>query len=420
MVREWFPHLTALQRLALVFVYDRTLGWGKEWERITTRQCATGIVGEDGTRYAAPFTSCHKRAGETLRSLVRLGVLRTEEGGRNRTLRYALCYEWNPEKDGQNLEMKLPKRLKVGAETPPKVGAFPPPKVGAETPPQRDNRNKRNQKEELAFADAKRESPKEGGIKTEERKTIEESIVRLSKKAKARSAVKMTDGRAMRKDGTGFLPRKCRVPLFWRELWSRHFPDVPVDPLPVVSQQVLWQYWKAWTECRPFGEFADFLGWVFENWNAIRLGTFAWMTGFPKAPAVRMVTSSKLRPLFEEAYREKEAVALWRKLEPHERKLRELVENGMDPDKAREVVERQYATKKELAELKASRERMAVMIETFNRRAGSRRGAGMAQEAPEAESAPSSLPGAVRPGLRKRGGKDGATGSFARWKEDEE
>ena len=94
------------------------------------------------------------------------------------------------------------------------------------------------------------------------------------------------------------------------------------------------------------------------------------MTNYPKAPALRMIVSSKLRGYYEEAYREKEALALWRKLEPHERRIRELVENGMDPDKAREVVEREFGTKKELAELSKARQRLNIMLETFNRREG--------------------------------------------------
>ena len=40
----------------------------------------------------------------------------------------------------------------------------------------------------------------------------------------------------------------------------------------------------------------------------------------------------------------------------------------MDPEKAQQLVEREFATKKELAELSKARQRLSVMMETFNRR----------------------------------------------------
>jgi hypothetical protein len=138
--------------------------------------------------------------------------------------------------------------------------------------------------------------------------------------------------------------------------------------MPKASVAILHTYWKNWVEARNEGEFIEYLEWLFDNWNALRVGSFAWMTNYPKAPALRMIVSGKLRAYYEEAYREKEALAIWRKLEPHERRIRDLVENGVDPDKAREVVEREFGTRKELAELAKARQRMGIMLETFNRR----------------------------------------------------
>lgn len=366
--REWFPFLSSTQRLAIIFVYDRTLAWGKEWERITTKHCSEGIFGKDGTCHAAPFTSCRKRAGTILRSLFDLGMLRKQSRNGDRACRYAFNFDWQP-------TMKLPKRLRMAqekaqktsnewGEIAPKDGGESTPMIGVKAPRLiRDTSykgKKVNQTEELANAERVRESSGKG--------ELEMAIVVVRKRARDKAKDRLTDGRALRKDKSGFLPTKARLPLFWRELWLDCFPGVPLDPLPKISANILWTYWRDWTLARSDGEFSDYLRWVFENWNALRVGSFGWATSFPKAPAIRMIVSVKLRPFFEEAYRECEMVAIWRKMEPHERRMAELVEKGMDPDKAREVVEREFATKKELVELRKARERMSIAMETLARR----------------------------------------------------
>jgi len=105
-IREWFLDLSALERLAVLFVYDRTVGWGKTWERITMRQCAEGVWGEEGICYAAPFTSCKNRARTIMSHLVLRKVLLSRPSvtdGRSRV--YALNLRWTPE------PRRIPKRL---------------------------------------------------------------------------------------------------------------------------------------------------------------------------------------------------------------------------------------------------------------------------------------------------------------------
>ncbi len=350
MLREWFRYLTALQRLALLFIFDRTLGWGKEWERITMDHCSQGIVGSDGVFYAAPFTSCRKRAAEVVHSLVELGLVRVESRKHDRAKRYALNFDWTPK------PMQLPKRLKQGGENAPLMGAKTPPFLGAKTPRLREENKEGKPKEETTDASVRG------------RKGIEEIVLNVKVRSRKRAALRQADGRPLRQYKSGFLPSRSALIITWRELWLRFFPDIPLEPLPKTSVSILHTYWKNWVQARNEGEFYDYLEWLFDNWNALRVGTFSWMTGYPKAPALRMIVSSKLRAYYEEAYREKQAIAVWRKLEPHERRIRELVENGMDPEKAQQMVEREFATKKELAELSKARQRLSVMMETFNRR----------------------------------------------------
>lgn len=82
--REWSPALNALDFRALMFVLDRTLGWRKEWEAISRKQCVEGIVDHrSGKRYSYGFISCEKRAGEVLKRLVERGVLKRRKKFKN-------------------------------------------------------------------------------------------------------------------------------------------------------------------------------------------------------------------------------------------------------------------------------------------------------------------------------------------------
>lgn len=381
-MREWSIGLSAIQRLALMFVFDRTLGWGKEWEYITLDHCTKGIVAEDGTVYAAPFTSNKQTARKALTELEAMGYLRVQESPIvGRPKRYSLNF------NQVEAYMRVPKRLKNkitgdsekgtgSAESDTNItqsgvqkwsaeGFISEPPLGCKSGLQRDILRiyKKKPKGKTKISDA------EPAPQVSEKENLERAVIKVQTFAKSRlSEKKMKGGRNCRKDGTGFLPKQSNVALFWRELWTEHFPDTPLEAMPLVSQKILWQYWRSWTESRGTGEFLEYLTWIFENWNALRLGSFSWMTNFPKAPSVRLVTSAKLRHVFEEAYKAREAIALWRKLEPHERKLRELVENGMDPDKAREVVEREYSTAKELKKISEARQKLHIAMETANRR----------------------------------------------------
>lgn len=387
LVREWFRDFSALERLALLFIYDRTLGWGKEWERITMDQCSQGVISDEGVCYAAPFTSCRKRAAATLTALFDAGAIRRGPASADKSRRYALNFDYKP-------NMQLPKRLKHGGGTAPYVGAETPHTLGAETPHQREEEIRVTKEKSLVAA-----SDHQSAGATDSRDELEIAITKVRSRSKSRASEKSKAGRALRKDGSGILPTKTALAAMWRSLWMEHFPDLALDAPPQISLHILWQYSKKWTEARKAGEFADYLAWLFENWNAVRLGSFSWMAGAPKAPALRLIVSAKLRAYFEEAYRDKETVALWRKLEPHERRLNELVESGMDPDKARESVEKEFASKKELVELHKARQRMSAMLETFNRRQG-HHAASSAEERP-------TKPRALRP-----------TESFNKWKEE--
>lgn len=100
-LRYWFHHLTALERLAVMFIYDRTLGWNKEWETITIEQFTKGVFGycKDTDKFecfAAPFTRDRTRAQNVLKGLVEKGVIFRREipNHPKGMIEYSLNIDW--------------------------------------------------------------------------------------------------------------------------------------------------------------------------------------------------------------------------------------------------------------------------------------------------------------------------------------
>ncbi len=111
-LRRWFHHLTALERLAVMFVYDRTCGWNKEWERITVNQFTQGVFGFDEEEggfecYAAPFSKDRTGAQKVINRLIEKGaILRRDIPGDPKG-----CKEYSLNEDWDYPTIKVPARV---------------------------------------------------------------------------------------------------------------------------------------------------------------------------------------------------------------------------------------------------------------------------------------------------------------------
>lgn len=107
-LRDWFHHLSAIERLIVIFVYDRTWGWNKEWEVITYEHFTKGVfgyipagkwTGELGEirSYAAPVSSDRTTVSKALNSLVAKGALlrRKVKGHPRGLIQYSLNAGWD-------------------------------------------------------------------------------------------------------------------------------------------------------------------------------------------------------------------------------------------------------------------------------------------------------------------------------------
>lgn len=378
--REWFLHLSALERLAVLFVYDRTFGWNKRFERITLDQFSKGVWSspESGNEqaeqqarvcYAAPFTRDRTSASRIIRDLTERGVLIvTHESRRSGNAKlYALNVDWNPTST-ENTLMKLPKRLKQPNSVKRRVESDEggidfntDDSIDSNTLDSIDFNTQRETKEEEKQND---KIPNAGGVRVE----VEKSIRSIKAKSKKRLLDKSQAGRMLRSDATGFHPTKAALTLVWRDLFSTHFPNEPISEMTAATRTILWNYWKTWTLARKSGEFREYLDWLFECWNSIRVGTFSWMDDCPKVPQARIIVNGKLRVMLEETYQHKDRLREWSKLEPSERAFKRLVEDqGMDRDAATKIVQREHASATELRRIREERAKLKIQQEQLER-----------------------------------------------------
>jgi hypothetical protein len=344
-----------------MFVYDRTIGWSKEWEVITGVQASEGVWSADKTfpPYAAPITKKRDRATECLHSLVDDGFLRRTKSGK--FYRYAL-----------NLDpMKIPKRLqeamKSGSCDPvsghtcdPVSGHVSDPVSGHKEYPSR--RVSKGEEESAPRPTASSALP----TLREQKFEIETAMLDIKAKSKLRSA-SPTKGKFARRanddgTGTGFVPYRNALPALLRSLHAEHFPSEEMATIPYLSLNILHQYATNWTLARKTGEFMDFLTWIFMNWTALGAGVFAWMKDFPPSPSVRIITSAKLRGFIEEAFLDREKWDRWRNMNDYERRVQHLVSNrGMTQEKAEFTARKETGFRDEMKSLEEERRMIQVL-----------------------------------------------------------
>lgn len=104
-IREWMSALTHTEFKCVMFIFDRTAGWKKQWERIPHKHFVNGIIDGDGNCWASGTGLAHRTVINCLASLVKKKIVLRKDS-RNGVYSYSLNYRW------ENLYIDIPKRLK--------------------------------------------------------------------------------------------------------------------------------------------------------------------------------------------------------------------------------------------------------------------------------------------------------------------
>lgn len=359
-LREWFPLLNDKERLALLFVFDRTVGWGKEWERISRGQCVYGIEDANGKRVATGFASNESRAGAILKRLVDLGMLRASatQSSTDRSRLYAL-----------NPDMKFPKnkaeKRDRGGQKCISEGDTSVSLRGTEVSPSNKSSKKKevSQREERPQPSATEGSPEEAIVELE-RRTV--AVRARSRKRKVEQADR---GKKVRDNKTGFVPTRAAARKKWQLLLDEYFPEEHYPAWPPRLESAVVGYAKVWTEARRSGEFYDYLEFVFRYWRQIRVSGFGWMARCPSFPIAELFVSAKLRSIFEIAYAEREKIERMALLNEFDRRVEEVVEKGVDRDVARDQVRQEFGFRDEEKRLKKMKYDIVTLTERMQQQA---------------------------------------------------
>jgi len=355
--RQWLPYLSGNEFAVVRFIFDRTAGWGKEWEKIPLRHFTDGVIAKDGQTYGKTTLS-DKTVRTMLSALTDRGVIlcRREAGD---SASYSLNYEWTP-------IMKIPKRLKENAEkelatpvnfTTPLRQDLPKPPVNF-TDHKREERKSLREREATAIADA---ITVESGTRIETREELEAGIAKATAASRSRRELKKQEGYHMRGKDGGFVPSVEAMRKLWVDLHNKHSPQIPPSALPDKSIHMLRSYCREWNGRNVGKEWVDFLEWVFENWSGICRTSLRWMTSKPDAPMPAMVASSKLRVHLENGWQHREKIAAIYALPPREREIRFLMlERGITKEHAESMVRTRAQATDAMAVVVAERENLEI------------------------------------------------------------
>lgn len=347
LLREWVPYLKPIEALVVLFIADRTAGWGKESEEITHRHFLEGIRDrKNGTVYAGALPLSHPPLIAALRHLTALGAISATKGRKRTT--YALNLDWNPYPENQTMALPTPKRLlnlqtlqsTEGKGSLPLIGKGSLPSEGKGSLPYKKRKLKKGKIEE--------------GNPSDSHRAGEEN----SDSGELSSAISYARGRAVSR-------RKAKVdrwsalsaPTAWIDLCRLH-SVAGFAALTVADGCVLHQYGKKWMKAHsaPVADWLAFLGWVVGRWPAIMAEHFSWAKPAPPAiPSLRFLL--KLSDRFEMAWHGRAALEMKAGMTTRERELAALMAKGMDKEVAeRDVDSRLGLTRQREGLEKAARE----------------------------------------------------------------
>lgn len=348
--RDWRHCFTSTEFSLLMFVYDRTYGWSKVWERISSTQCVDGVFSKEGICYAGACSSSASRARNTLSSLVERGILLRKDSNSpvDRAYYYAINANWEADK-----EMKLPKRLKENREKESsdctQKGTMDCTQKGTLDCTQKGTINIVNNKDNRSITVS--DSLSESGS---EIPTKDNSSTDLKVSADLRNGVKVIEGK---KRVRKLKVTNLSVSTELQKLQKRNFPDIPIVGISKGHIIAICKYGKRWTTPE---DFFRFISWCYENWATLRHTTLGWMSDAPLAPHARFFATSKLQVILETQYNNKAEVEAWQSLSPEEIRIKKLArlkgvsEDSISQEKTRIATSKLKMNAKSISDAKAT------------------------------------------------------------------
>lgn len=310
--------------MVLMFVFDRTVGWGKLVERVKLRHFESGI---EGVTCGTGMPS--KTVRRALSALVEKQTLVRTRGRDGDT--YGINFDWKPEED----VLKLPKKDRQTRE-----GALAQPK-NREQSGQIDHSDWSNRPPRVVnLTGHKNITPQEGNFEEPNRReatpsrspsVLGDTIERAKARAAARASAKESKARGS--------ARVADLRVFWEKAWRETYEGYPCPAWSPKARGQLATLVKG-LDLGQGQTVTDFLDWVVRSWATVRATRLWWMQErpAPERPDVGFLVVFKDK--FLDAWGDRTTLHQEMSLTREQRLTRRNMREGMSYEQAKEAAAR--------------------------------------------------------------------------------
>ena len=274
LLRHWLKHLTGCEAACVLFIFDRTIQWGKMHERIPIRHFTDGIVSRDLKVHSEGVNYSRRQVMNALAALEAGGLIEVSSTSATAPKLFGLRVEANEDelKNFSNMKKIItPKRLKnaasTGAETAQvkhETGAETAP-TGAETAPHK----RRKEKKTKTSKEKKLGSP--DGEQT--LSSVEERIAARQSEREAKRQQYLKQNRTL---------LKKELSRFWSDTIANYHADMRSLRLNIAQTSALYGKQKKFVVAMHEESFTAFIDFSIAHWHNIVASTFHWMTDAPQ------------------------------------------------------------------------------------------------------------------------------------------
>lgn len=350
MTRQWKPGMTYAERAILDFVFDRTVGWGKEWEAMPLRHMAEGF-GQDGPQAWASNGTGISRAAliPALARLLDKGVIRKQEGSGRAADKFAINFNWTPDTDTPTFRQAMLRLPKDAKKQQPQTPRFAPDegRSGQPTLPMRSTRLTRNR-------DTNKESNQESATQTGEAPAGLPGISASRFAGIVAEVKKQGEQRAEKAKASSRFTVQGLQAIFNSE-WSAAFPETPVVAWKQHEGFALKQ-WGARYQSSTRLPFAELFSWCVSRWRQIMAHQFRTFKAAPDFPAVGFMV--KFADRFQDAYARRAELERRASMTERETAIERAKDKGMDEDTAERHADERLGLSEQREALKKERRRL--------------------------------------------------------------
>jgi len=278
LLRHWLKHLNGCEAACVLFIFDRTIQWGKLHERIPLRHFTDGIVSRDLKVHSEGVNYSKRQIMTALKKLEDGNLIEVLSTSPTAPKLFGIRIEATTDELKQFSNMKKiarPKRMKNVDEDHVGTGEIISPKkrrTGEETSPTGEKTSPHKRRKEKTTKSSK------------EKKLCSADAEQTLTSVEERIAKKQTEREEKRRryiEQNRTLLKK-ELSRFWRDTIANYHDDMRALSLNVAQTSALYGKQKKFVAAMHDESFVEFLDWTIAHWHNIIDSTFHWMTDAPQ------------------------------------------------------------------------------------------------------------------------------------------